>query len=36
MMAKKKGKKVAVFLLDEGVYLAKRGILQHMQAATGD
>ena len=36
MVAKKKGKKVAVFLLDEGVYLAKRGIMQHMQAATGD
>ena len=36
MVAKKKGKKVVVFLLDEGVYLAKRGIIQHMQAATGD
>jgi predicted peroxiredoxin len=36
MVAKKKGKKVAVCLLDEGVYLAKRGIIQHMQAATGD
>ena len=36
MVAKKKGKKVVVFLLDEAVYLAKRGITQHMRAATGD
>jgi predicted peroxiredoxin len=36
MVAKKKGKKVAVFLLDEAVYLAKRGVIQHMRAATGD
>ncbi len=36
MIAKKEGKEAAVFLLDEGVYLAKKGILQHVQAATGD
>lgn len=36
VMAQKKGKKVAVFLLDEGVYLAKKGLIQHMRAATGD
>jgi predicted peroxiredoxin len=36
MVAKKKGKEVSVFLLDEAVYLAKRGIIDHLQAATGD
>lgn len=36
MVAKKKGRDVAVFLLDEGVYLARRGALQHLRAATGD
>ncbi len=36
MIAKKEGKEAAVFLLDEGVYLAKKGILDHVQAATGD
>jgi predicted peroxiredoxin len=36
MVAKKKGREVAVFLLDEAVYLAKRGIIAHLQAATGD
>jgi len=36
MVAKKKGKDVSVFLLDEAVYLAKRGIIEHLQAATGD
>ncbi|MEJ5360380.1 MAG: DsrE family protein [Desulfobacterales bacterium] len=36
MTAKKKGLDCAVFLLDEGVYLAKRGIADHLQAATGD
>jgi predicted peroxiredoxin len=36
VVAQKKGKKVAVFLLDEAVYLAKKGIIQHMRAATGD
>ena len=36
MVAKKKGRDVSVFLLDEGVYLAKRGIVEHLRAATGD
>ncbi|MCU0539321.1 MAG: DsrE family protein [Desulfobacterales bacterium] len=36
VVAQKKGKKVVVFLLDEAVYLAKKGIIQHMRAATGD
>jgi uncharacterized protein involved in oxidation of intracellular sulfur len=36
MTAKKKGREVAVFLLDEAVYLAKRGIVEHLRAATGD
>ncbi len=36
MTAKKKGADCAVFLLDEGVYIAKRGIADHLQAATGD
>jgi predicted peroxiredoxin len=36
MVAKKEGKEAAVFLLDEAVYLAKKGILANVQAATGD
>ena len=36
MVAKKKGRDVVVFLLDEAVYLAKRGIVEHLRAATGD
>jgi predicted peroxiredoxin len=36
MVAKKEGKDTAVFLLDEGVFVAKKGLLQHVQAATGD
>ena len=36
MVACKEGKETAVFLLDEGVYLAKKGIAQNLQAATGD
>jgi predicted peroxiredoxin len=36
MVARKKGKDVSVFLLDEAVYLAKRGITEHLRAATGD
>jgi predicted peroxiredoxin len=36
VVAQKRGKKVVVFLLDEGVYLAKKGLIQHMRAATGD
>jgi uncharacterized protein involved in oxidation of intracellular sulfur len=36
MVAKKKGKQVVIFLLDEAVYLAKRGVAEHLRAATGD
>ena len=35
-IAHKEGKNVTLFLLDEGVYLAKEGIITHVQAATGD
>jgi predicted peroxiredoxin len=35
-VAKKKGRDVVIFLLDEAVYLAKRGIIEHLRAATGD
>jgi uncharacterized protein involved in oxidation of intracellular sulfur len=35
-VAKKQGKQVTVFLLDEAVYLAKEGIADHLKAATGD
>ena len=34
--AKKKGKDTTLFLLDEAVYLAKKGITDNMRAATGD
>lgn len=36
MMAHKEGKNVSLFLLDEGVYIAKEGMAQHIKAATGD
>ena len=32
----KKGKDTTLFLLDEAVYLAKKGIADNMRAATGD
>jgi len=35
-IAHKEGKQVNVFLLDEAVYLAKEGIIEHVRAATGD
>lgn len=35
-IAHKEGKDVSVFLLDEGVYLARKGIITHVKAATGD
>ena len=35
-VAHKEGKNVHVFLLDEGVYLAKQGLIEHVRAATGD
>jgi predicted peroxiredoxin len=34
--AKKQGKNTVLFLLDEGVYLAKEGMSAYMRAATGD
>jgi len=35
-IAHKEGKDTTLFLLDEGVYLAKTGIITHVRAATGD
>ncbi len=35
-VAQKKGKNVTVFLLDDGVYLAREGVAQSLKAATGD
>ena len=35
-VAQKKGKNVTVFLLDDGVYLARKGIAANLKAATGD
>jgi len=35
-VAHKEGKDVTVFLLDEAVYLARQGIIEHVRAATGD
>ncbi len=35
-MAQKKGKNVTVFLLDEAVYLARKGAVENLKAATGD
>jgi predicted peroxiredoxin len=34
--AAKEGRKTTVFLLDEGVYLAKKGMAANLTAATGD
>ncbi len=36
MVAHKEGKNAALFLLDEGVYIAKKGIAEGIRAATGD
>jgi len=36
MMAHKQGKSASVFLLDEGVFLARKGLAENVQAATGD
>ena len=36
MAAHKEGKDVTVFLLDEGVYLARKGAVAHLRAVTGD
>ncbi|MCP3875760.1 MAG: sulfur reduction protein DsrE [Desulfobacteraceae bacterium] len=35
-IAQKQGKNVSVFLLDEGVYLARKGAAENIKAATGD
>ena len=35
-VAHKQGKNVTMFLLDEAVYLARDGAMEHMKAATGD
>ncbi|MBU1341345.1 MAG: DsrE family protein [Proteobacteria bacterium] len=35
-VAQKKGKNVTVFLLDDGVYLARKGVTENLKAATGD
>ena len=35
-VAHKEGKTVKIFLLDEAVYLAREGIIDHVRAATGD
>ncbi|MBF0378991.1 MAG: DsrE family protein [Desulfamplus sp.] len=35
-VAHKSGKNVKIFLLDEGVYLARQGAMEHLKAATGD
>ena len=35
-MAQKKGKNVTVFLMDEAVYLARKGAVENMKAVTGD
>lgn len=35
-IAHKEGKDTVLFLLDEGVYLARQGVITHVRAATGD
>ena len=35
-IAHKEGKNTTLFLLDEGVYIAKEGLAEHLRAATGD
>ena len=35
-MTQKQGKNVTVFLLDEAVYLARKGAAENLRAATGD
>ncbi|MCW7753773.1 DsrE family protein [Desulfobotulus sp. H1] len=35
-VAQKKGKDVAVFLLDDAVFIAKEGLADNLRAATGD
>jgi predicted peroxiredoxin len=35
-VAHKEGKNVTLFLLDDGVFIAKKGMAEHVKAATGD
>jgi predicted peroxiredoxin len=35
-IAHKEGKNVTLFLLDEAVYLARKGLIDNLRAATGD
>ena len=35
-MAHKEGKQTTLFLLDEGVYIARKGLADYLRAATGD
>lgn len=35
-VAHREGKNTTLFLLDEGVYLAKKGLIDNLRAATGD
>ena len=35
-VAHREGKNVTLLLLDEAVYLAKKGLIDHLRAATGD
>lgn len=35
-VAHKEGKNVTLFLLDDGVFIAKKGIAENIKAATGD
>jgi predicted peroxiredoxin len=35
-IAHKEGKNVTIFLLDDGVFIAKKGMATHLRAATGD
>lgn len=36
MVAHKEGKNATLFLLDDGVFIAKKGIAENLKAATGD
>ena len=36
MVAHQEGKQVTLFLLDEAVYLARKGVADHLRSATGD
>lgn len=35
-VAHKEGKNVTLFLLDDAVFIARKGMIDHLQAATGD